>query len=202
MRIEPDESDDGRGRHGKGDAVGVEYEFLQDEADQIEPERSPEQLGEQEERGSRAVGLASQPVAEVGVDGSQPEPVIEREQHVGDDQIASEKSHARLQIGHVDAFHHARHGDKCDAGQRGTNHPECDQRPRRTSVATEESVIVRSRRCQSGDKQQEGEISCQDEEYVESVHVCAGDWDGKDSESLSFRSVVSPSERCICFVFD
>ena len=117
VRVEPDEAHGGCRRRCKGYAVGVEDEFLQDETHQIEPQRGAQQLGYEEERSSRAVGLASQPVAEVGVDGSQVEPVIEREQHVGNDDVAREETHARLQVGHVDASHHARDGDKRDSGQ-------------------------------------------------------------------------------------
>lgn len=52
--------------------------------------------------------MFSDPVSQISVDGGQVQPVIKRQQNVGDDEIAYEETETGLHIGHVDAAYHTR----------------------------------------------------------------------------------------------
>lgn len=56
--------------------------------------------------------MPSDPVSQIRVDGGQVQPVIKRQQNVGDDEIAYEEAETGLHIGHVDAAYHTRDGTK------------------------------------------------------------------------------------------
>lgn len=171
MGIQPDEHD----RPGSGDdernAVSVEDEMLEDETDEVEPQGSSQQFRQEEEGGSRAVGMTSEPFSQIGVDGSQVKPIVERQQQVCDDQVTEKEPHAHLQVSHVDAGDHARHGDKGHTGEGCPDHAEGNQLPRRLSIAAEEGIIVGPSGGHPCHEHQQTEVCQQDEEDIKSVHA-------------------------------
>ena len=91
---------------------GVEYIMLEDKAYQIEACCGSDDFGQKEKRGSRLISVFSDPVSQISVDGGQVQPVIKRQQNVGDDEIAYEETETGLHIGHVDAAYHTRDGNE------------------------------------------------------------------------------------------
>ena len=70
---------------------GVEYIMLEDKAYQIKARCGSDDLGQKEKGGSRLISVPSDPVSQIRVDGGQVQPVIKRQQNVGDDEIAMKK---------------------------------------------------------------------------------------------------------------
>ena len=91
---------------------GVEYIMLEDKAYQIKACCGSDDLGQKEKGGSRLISVPSDPVSQIRVDGGQVQPVIKRQQNVGDDEIAYEEAETGLHIGHVDAAYHTRNGNE------------------------------------------------------------------------------------------
>ena len=85
---------------------GVEYIMLEDKAYQIKACCGSDDLGQKEKGGSRLISVPSDPVSQIRVDGGEGQPVIKRQQNVGDDEIAYEEAETGLHIGHVDAAYH------------------------------------------------------------------------------------------------
>ena len=140
--IEPDKRHGADGGHGERNVIGVEYEVLKDDAYQVESGGGSQRLRQQEERSSRLVGIPAEAFAQVGVDGSQVQPVIKGEQHVGNDEVAAEEAHAGLHVGHVDGLHHARYRHEGYAGQGGPYHAERYDVPGGFAVPAEKGVVV------------------------------------------------------------
>ena len=115
--------------------------------------------------------MTSEPFSQIGVDGSQVKPIVERQQQVCDDQVTEKEPHAHLQVSHVDAGDHARHGDKGHTGEGCPDHAEGNQLPRRLSVASEEGIIVGPSGGHPCHEQQQTEVCQQDEEDIKSVHA-------------------------------
>ena len=61
---------------------------------------------------------------------------------MGYNEITDKKAHTGLHISHINATHHARDRDKSNSRQRSTNHTKRNNIPRRTAVATEESIVI------------------------------------------------------------
>ena len=101
-------------------------------------------------------------VSQIRVDGGQVQPVIKRQQNVGDDEIAYEEAETGLHIGHVDAAYHTRDGNEGNSRKGGSDHSERNNIPGRTAVAAEERVIIGMTAGKAGYKQQYSEI----EQYV------------------------------------
>ena len=78
---------------------GVEYIMLEDKAYQIKACCGSDDLGQKEKGGSRLISVPSDPVSQIRVDGGQVQPVIKRQQNVGDDEIAYEEAETGLHIG-------------------------------------------------------------------------------------------------------
>ena len=75
---------------------GVEYIMLEDKAYQIKACCGSDDLGQKEKGGSRLISVPSDPVSQIRVDGGQVQPVIKRQQNVGDDEIAYEETETGL----------------------------------------------------------------------------------------------------------
>ena len=150
---------------------GVEYIMLEDEAYQIEACCGSDELGQKEERGPRLIGVLSDPVSQISVDGGQVQLVIKRQQNVGDDEIAYEETETGLHIGHVDAAYHTRDRNEGDSRKGGSDHSERNDIPGRTAVAAEERVIVGMTAGKAGYKQQYSEIEQYGQQNINSVHV-------------------------------
>ena len=140
--IEPDECDEDDDRHRERDTVRIEYELLENHADHIEADGGTRHLGQQEEACPCLVAPPSQTATQVGVDGSQPQPVIDRKKQECHGEITEYEAQAGLHIGHVTRHHHARDTDEGDPRDARSDHAECHQIPRRPAVCTEESFVV------------------------------------------------------------
>ena len=149
---------------------GVEYIMLENEAYQIEARRGSDELGQKEERGPRLIGVLSDPVSQISVDGGQVQLVIQRQQNVGDDEIAYGETETGLHIGHVDAAYHTRNGNEGDSRKGGSDHSERNDIPRRAAVAAEERVIVGMTAGKAGYEQQHSEIEQYGQQNINSVH--------------------------------
>lgn len=150
---------------------GVEYIMLEDEAYQIEACCGSDELGQKEERGPCLIGVLSDPVSQISVDGGQVQLVIKRQQNVGDDEIAYEEAETGLHIGHVDAAYHTRDRNEGDSRKGGSDHSERNDIPGRTAVAAEERVIVGMTAGKAGYEQQHSEIEQYGQQNINSVHV-------------------------------
>lgn len=149
---------------------GVEYIMLEDEAYQIEACCGSDELGQKEERGPRLIGVLSDPVSQISVDGGQVQLVIQRQQNVGDDEIAYGETETGLHIGHVDAAYHTRNGNEGDSRKGCSDHSERNDIPRRAAVAAEERVIVGMTAGKTGYEQQYSEIEQYGQQNINSVH--------------------------------
>lgn len=149
---------------------GVEYIMLEDEAYQIEACCGSDELGQKEERGPCLIGVLSDPVSQISVDGGQVQLVIKRQQNVGDDEIAYEEAETGLHIGHVDAAYHTRDRNEGDSRKGGSDHSERNNIPGRTAVAAEERVIVGMTAGKAGYEQQHSEIEQYGQQNINSVH--------------------------------
>ncbi len=149
---------------------GVEYIMLEDEAYQIEACCGSDELGQKEERGPCLIGVLSDPVSQISVDGGQVQLVIKRQQNVGDDEIAYEEAETGLHIGHVDAAYHTRDRNEGDSRKGGSDHSERNDIPGRTAVAAEERVIVGMTAGKAGYEQQHSEIEQYGQQNINSVH--------------------------------
>lgn len=149
---------------------GVEYIMLEDEAYQIEACCGSDEFGQKEERGPCLIGVLSDPVSQISVDGGQVQLVIQRQQNVGDDEIAYEEAETGLHIGHVDAAYHTRDRNEGDSRKGGSDHSERNDIPGRTAVAAEERVIVGMTAGKAGYEQQHSEIEQYGQQNINSVH--------------------------------
>ena len=149
---------------------GVEYIMLEDEAYQIEACCGSDEFGQKEERGPCLIGVLSDPVSQISVDGGQVQLLIKRQQNVGDDEIAYEEAETGLHIGHVDAAYHTRDRNEGDSRKGGSDHSERNDIPGRTAVAAEERVIVGMTAGKAGYEQQHSEIEQYGQQNINSVH--------------------------------
>ena len=150
---------------------GVEYIMLEDKAYQIKAHCGSDDLGQKEKGSSRLISVPSDPVSQIRVDGGQVQPVIKRQQNVGDDEIAYEEAETGLHIGHVDAAYHTRNGNEGNSRKGGSDHSERNNIPGRTAVAAEERVIIGMTAGKAGYKQQYSEIEQYGQQNINSVHV-------------------------------
>ena len=128
-------------------------------------------LDRREKGSSRLISVPSDPVSQIRVDGGQVQPVIKRQQNVGDDEIAYEEAETGLHIGHVDAAYHTRNGNEGNSRKGGSDHSERNNIPGRTAVAAEERVIIGMTAGKAGYKQQYSEIEQYGQQNINSVHV-------------------------------
>ena len=150
---------------------GVEYIMLEDKAYQIKARCGADDLGQKEKGGSRLISVPSDPVSQIRVDGGQVQPVIKRQQNVGDDEIAYEETETGLHIGHVDAAYHTRNGNEGNSRKGGSDHSERNNIPGRTAVTTKESIVIGILAGETSHKQQHSEIKKYGQQNINSVHV-------------------------------
>ena len=115
---------------------------MQNDAHHIEFQGSARELGDDEERGPGGVGAAAETAVEIGIDGGEVEPVVERQKHECHHKITDNKAEASLHIGHLRVQHHARNAHKRDTRHRCPNHAKCHKIPRRLPVAAKKRVVA------------------------------------------------------------
>ena len=76
--VEPDERHHHNDIHCEGNACRSEDKLLKDDADDIESDGCPRHLRQQEETGSRLVRSHAEPLAQIGVDAGEVQPIIKR----------------------------------------------------------------------------------------------------------------------------
>jgi hypothetical protein len=80
---------------------GVEHEPLRHPRRQVQPGRRTQQPREQEEIDPVLLRRRAEPMLQVGVNGGDLKPVVERQQHVRDDHVPGHIPEHHLQIGEV-----------------------------------------------------------------------------------------------------
>lgn len=88
---------------------GIENEMLKDEADDIEPHRGTDELGEDEERRAGLITAVTKTLTEITVDRGEVQLVIDRQQEESDRKIAWDEAEAHLEVGHIALKDHSRH---------------------------------------------------------------------------------------------
>ena len=169
--VEPHEEDAQDSRHDEGDVPGVEHVRLQDEHHEVQPCRRPDNLRQQEERRARLIAPPPDACVQIGVDGGQPQLVVKRQQDVRNEDVADEEAQHRLHIGHIDAPHHAGHGDERHARQRRADHADGDDVPRRLPFAQEERLVAIAAPRDPRDTQQDREVDGDDNQDRVTTHI-------------------------------
>ena len=122
----------------------VEHKPLQYNTNNIKAHCSSRHLRHKKEPGSRLVRAFAKPLFKISVNGCEVEPIVHRQQHESNGEIAQDETYARLYIGHVGAHCHSWHTYKRDARDRSSHHAKRHHIPRRTAVSTKESLVVSS----------------------------------------------------------
>ena len=164
-RVEPDQSDHDHYRERKRDGIGIENKSLQDDTDHIETDGSTRHLGKKEKGGTRLVGPSTQPIAQISIDGSEMQTIIDREEDKGNGKITQDEAKAHLQIGHARLERHTWDRDKGNARNRSPDHTEGYHIPRRTAIRTKESLIVRLTCREPAKQQKDKEIDNDNKDY-------------------------------------
>ena len=140
--VEQDDDNHHGGGGPDGDAEAIENEGLQDVDDEVHPQGGAEQAGDDEEQGAGAVRFRAHPPVKHLIHRGDILAVIERQQHVGDGEVAEDVADDDAEVGELDVGHIARHRHEGDARQRGTDHAVGHDKPRRLAVAREVSGVV------------------------------------------------------------
>ena len=146
-------------RQPERDVPLVEDEGLKDIGRQEQSGRRARRARQNEEQRTDFLRMRAEALTQVAVDGGEVQPVIEREQDLGDHDVANDVAEDDLQIGELIRRDLARHGDERDAGERIADEPERDGIPRRRLVTEEVRGIARVAAGGPGNQQQEPEVT-------------------------------------------
>ncbi len=142
VRVQPNEKNRHSGRHHKRHMPRVEDDILQNKYDQIKTYARPHGAREQKERSTGFIGIRSEALLQISVNTGEVEPVIERKQHVGNNQVAEKEPENHLHIGKLRATHPARHRHKAHTRDGRTEHADGHHPPGRFAVSEKECIIV------------------------------------------------------------
>ena len=156
--VEEDGKQDYAYGEGEGQSERTDGHLVQDSTRQEEPCGSPREFAEQEEAGSGQVASASEALGQIAVDAGEPEPIVQRQQEIGDDNVAEEEAQAHLHVGHAVLMHPAGHADHAYAADAGAYHAEGDEQPRRPPPGTEECVVVALRLHKPGEEDKQEDV--------------------------------------------
>ncbi len=170
-RVQPYQQDAQERGRGERDLPGVEHVGLQDQDHQVQARGRPHALREQEERGPGLVPPSPDPLLQIRVDGGKPQLVVQRQQHLGDDDISDEEAPYRLHIRHVDRTRHAGYRYERHPRQGGAHHADRDDVPRRFPLPEEEGLVAVITPRDPRDQQQDGEIGGDDKKDNRAVHI-------------------------------
>jgi hypothetical protein len=135
---------------------------LQDVDDQVQAGGGAEQARQDEEGGPALVGAAPEADVQIVVDRGQLEPVVQRQQDVGDGDVADHVADQDLAVAEAVVTDRAGHADEGGARQGGADHAEGDQHPVAALVTDKETVVVGVAGSGPGDPEQQGEVGDQD----------------------------------------
>ena len=111
-------------------------------ADDIDPQRGPQHLGDEEEPRPGAVRGDAETVVEVLVERNHPQPVEGGYQHESHDELPHREAPDHLHVGERIDGHGARNRDERHARHGGSDHGEGRHVPRRAAVSGEKPGIV------------------------------------------------------------
>ncbi len=140
--VEQDDGDEHRGGHPKRYAPPPEHKLIQHEHHEIHPQRRAQESRQQEEQRPRLFGSRAEPLPEVGIDGGEVQPIVERQQEEGDDRIANQIAENQRQVGELSRIDPARHRHESHARQGSSNHAVGHHRPGRPPLAAEKGVVA------------------------------------------------------------
>ena len=168
VRVAPDEQEHREHREGEGAAQRAGHKLLEHEADEIEARGGARELGEEEEKGRRAVRRGAEAGAGVGIDAREAQAVVERQEDEGHGGVAHDEAHAHLQIAHAGRCHPAGHGDERHAGDAGPDHAESHHPPWRLATGAEKVVVAPAPALTPRHGEEQGEIGRQREHHEKS----------------------------------
>ena len=128
-------------------------------ADDIDPQRSPQHLRNEEKPRSGAVRGDTEAVIEVFVERNHPQAIERGNQHESHDELPHREARYHLHIGERIDGDGARDGDERDARHRGADHGESRHIPRRTAVTGKEPGVVGTAARSPRDGEQDGYIA-------------------------------------------
>ena len=112
LRVEPDNADDPEDRDDIRHTYRSKDELLQDERDEEELRCCPEELRDDEEECTRAIAMPPEALLQIGIDRDELQTIVERQEDIGDDDVAKEEAQDQLHIAHIHLLHHPRHRDE------------------------------------------------------------------------------------------
>ena len=139
------------------------------------------------------MGPEPEAVVEIGVDGGEVESVIDGKQDKCHQQVAEDKTHAHLQIGHARGGYHAGDAHKGDSAYAGTYHAEGYGPPWRLAAGTEEGLVVVPAPCGERKQEQQSKIPCCNQYEMDGAHVSDYIRDGIKGYSELSSSTLKPS---------
>ena len=128
--IEPDKQHHRRHCEPEGNTDAIEHEALKDEAHHEETHGGSRHLRQQEEGCPRLIGTVTKPVEQIGVDGGEVVPIVDRQQDESHQEIPHDEAQAHLQVSHAALHRHARYTDEGDARDGSSHHAESHHVPR------------------------------------------------------------------------
>ena len=135
----------------------------EDDTDHIEFHGRAHHLRQEKEPRARLVGTRPKPVAQECIYAGKVQTVVHGQQHECNGQVAQDKAHANLKIGHLRGEHHAGNTDERDTRDGSAHHAESHHIPRRALSCAEKHVVsTATMRCETTYGKEDGKI-CYDQ---------------------------------------
>ena len=133
--IEQDHHEDDQRRHPKRYVQAIENGVLQNPDDEIQTRRGAERARQDKKTGTGFIGARPHPGIKIMVDRGQVHPVINRQEHKRDHEIAQQLADDDLKISERRGTNRARNADEGHAAKRSTDHAEGNEHPVAFTVA-------------------------------------------------------------------
>jgi len=172
VAVQPYNQNNSRNGYGKRNMPCIENQFLKNEGHKVQPRCCSHNLRQKEKPRPRLIRFITVAPVKKTVNRGQIQPIIERQQDIGDNQITGKKTQHHLHIGHVGMPHPARYGDKCNARYGCSHHGKGHQIPWRLLVSAKKSIVVRTFTAgQVRNQHQYAEINGNDNQYKATLHI-------------------------------
>ena len=141
--VEQDDADEHHRDSPEGHTPSPEDKLVEHKYHQVHAQRRPHEAGDNEKEGSGPLGGDAETLLEIAIDRGEAEPVIQRQQHKGDDRIAQHIAEHQGHIGELAVVHPSRHREERHPGKRSPDHAVSHHRPRRLALPTEKGIVAR-----------------------------------------------------------
>ena len=117
--------------------------------------------------------MASSPetLSQIAVDAGQAKPIVERKEQESNDDVASQETHAHLEISHAARPYPTRHADQTHTAYACPYHPKSHKKPRRPPAGSEESIVIALRPYQPGEQNKHKDIKSECSKYQIIYHL-------------------------------